>query len=84
MKTIEEIVNEKFGDDLSGYFYVTPNDFVSFYKEAYNKAISDVVSMSAEEDVIAYYQSTVDGVLNIPIYESRYFIGKKRLLKLKK
>ena len=53
-------------------------------RDIYNEAIDDIVSMSTEEDVVTSYQSTVDGVLNIPIHESRYVIGKKRLLKLKK
>ena len=43
MRTPEEIVKEKFGDDLSGYLYVTPYDLITFYKETWNEAIDNIL-----------------------------------------
>ena len=47
MRTPEEIVKEKFGDDLSGYLYVTPYDLITFYKETWNEAI-EIAAENAE------------------------------------
>ena len=44
MRTPEEIVKEKFGDDLSGYLYVTPYDLITFYKETWNEALDAVIN----------------------------------------
>jgi len=72
MRIPEEIVKEKFGDDLSGYLYVTPYDLITFYKETWNEAIK-----VAAESAVAY--DTVPRC-----YSGNCVVDKESILKLKK